>query len=67
MAITPARERVRKSRKRRRLGLRTVQVEVSDQVIDFLLARKYELERTDNASIGEALSAFVSDEALEWA
>ena len=29
--------------------------------------RRYELERTDNASIGEALSAFVSDEALEWA
>jgi hypothetical protein len=53
MAITPARERVRKSRKRRRLGLRTVQVELSEQVIDFLLARKYELERTDNASIGE--------------
>ena len=65
MAITPARERVRKSRKRRRLGLRTVQV--SEQVIDFLLARKYELERTDNASIGEAVSAFVSDAALEWA
>ena len=67
MAITPARERVRKSRRRRRLGLRTVQVEVSQQVINFLLAHKYELERTDNASIGEALSAFVSDEALEWA
>ena len=51
MAITPARERVRKSRKRRRLGLRTVQVELSEQVIDFLLGRKYELERSDNASI----------------
>jgi hypothetical protein len=56
MAITPARERVRKSRKRRRLGLRTVQVELSEQAIDFLLARKYELERTDNASIGRAVS-----------
>ena len=67
MAITPARERVRKSRRRRRLGLRPVQVELSEQAIDFLLARKYELERSDNASIGEALSAFVSDEALEWA
>ena len=66
MAITPARERVRKARKRRRLGLRTVQVEVSEQVIDFLLARKYELERSDNASIGQAVSAFVSDAALEW-
>ena len=67
MATTPARERVRKSRKRRRLGLRTVQVEISEQVIDFLLAHKYELERTDNASIGQAVSAFVSDTALEWA
>ena len=67
MAITPARERVRKSRKRRRLGLRTVQVELSEQVIDFLLAREYELERTDNASIGQAVSAFVSDAALELA
>jgi hypothetical protein len=54
MATTPARERIRKSRRRRRLGLRPVQVELSEQVIDFLLARKYELERTDNASIGQA-------------
>ena len=45
----------------------TVQVEVSEQVIDFLLAHKYELERADNASIGQAVSAFVSDAALEWA
>jgi hypothetical protein len=67
MAITPAPERVRKSRRRRRLGLRTVQVEVSEQVIDFLLAHKYELERADNASTGQAVSAFVSDAALEWA
>jgi hypothetical protein len=67
MATTPARERVRKSRRRRRLGLRTVQVELSEHVIDSLLTRKYELERTDNVSIGEAVSAFVSDAALEWA
>ena len=58
MATTPARERVRKLRRRRRLGLRTVQVELSEHVIDFLLSRKYELERTDNVSIGEAVSAF---------
>jgi hypothetical protein len=65
--MTPGAERKRKSRECRRLGLRTVQVELSEQVIDFLLARKYELERSDNASIGEAVSAFVSDAALEWA
>jgi hypothetical protein len=34
--------------------------------IDFLLARKYELERTDNGSIAQAVSAFVSDAMLEW-
>jgi hypothetical protein len=45
MAITPARERVRKSRRRRRLGLRPVQVELSEQAIDFLLARKPELRQ----------------------
>ena len=38
--MTAAMERKRKSRERRRLGLRPVQVELSEQVIDFLLARK---------------------------
>jgi hypothetical protein len=65
--MTPGAERKRKSRERRRLGLRPVQVELSEQAIDFLLTRKYELERTDNASIGQAVSAFVSDAMLEWA
>ena len=50
--ITPAKERMRKSRARRRLGLRPVQVLVSEQEIDFLLARHYELTRTDDRSIG---------------
>ena len=45
--MTAVAERKRKTRERRRLGLRPVQVELSEQVIDFLLARKYELERTD--------------------
>jgi hypothetical protein len=40
--ITPAKERMRESRARRRLGLRPVQVLVSEQDIDFLLARHYE-------------------------
>ena len=63
--MTAVVERKRKSRERRRLGLRPVQVELSEQVIDFLLARKYELERTDNGSIGQAVSAVVSDAMLE--
>jgi hypothetical protein len=65
--ITPAKERMRKSRDRRRLGLRPVQVLVSEQEIDFLLARHYELTRTDDRSIGCAVSAFLSDSALEGA
>ena len=35
--ITPAKERMRKSRARRRLGLRPVQVLVTEREIDFLL------------------------------
>jgi hypothetical protein len=65
--ITPAKERMRKSRARRRLGLRPVQVLVSEQDIDFLLARHYELTRTDDRSIGRAVSAFLSDLVLEAA
>jgi hypothetical protein len=56
---------MRKSRARRRLGLRPVQVLVSEQDIDFLLARHYELTRTDDYSIGRAVSAFLSDSVLE--
>jgi hypothetical protein len=63
--ITPAKERMQKSRARRRLGLRPVQVLVSEQDIDFLLARHYELTRTDDRSIGRAVSAFLSDLVLE--
>ena len=55
------------SRASRRLGLRPVQVLVSEQEIDFLLARHYELTRTDDRSIGRAVSAFLSDSVLEGA
>ena len=65
--ITPAKERMRKSRARQRLGLRPVQVLVSEQDIDFLLARHYELIRKDADSIGRAVSAFLSDLVLEAA
>jgi hypothetical protein len=63
--ITPAKERMRKSRAHRRLGLRPVQVLVTEREIDFLLARHYELTRTDDRSIGCAVSAFLSDAVLE--
>jgi hypothetical protein len=63
--ITPAKERMRRSRARRRRGLRLVQVDVSEPEIDFLLARHYELTRTDDRSIGRAVSLFLSDSVLE--
>jgi hypothetical protein len=56
---------MRKSRARQRRGLRPVQVDVSEQEIDFLLARHYELTRTDDRSIGRAVSLFLSDSAFE--
>jgi Pyruvate/2-oxoacid:ferredoxin oxidoreductase gamma subunit len=62
--ITPAKERMRKSRAHRRLGLRPVQVLVSEREIDFLLAHDYELSRKDADSIGRAVAQFLSDSAL---
>jgi hypothetical protein len=58
---------MRKSRAHRRLGLRPVQVLVTEREIDFLLARHYGLTRTDDRSIGCAVSAFLSDAVLEGA
>jgi hypothetical protein len=43
--------------KERRMGQRPVTVIVSEQEIDFLLARHYELTRADDHSIGRAVSA----------
>jgi hypothetical protein len=62
--ITPAKERMRKSRAHRRLGLRRVQVLVSEREIDFLLAHDYELSRKDADSIGRAVAQFLSNSAL---
>ena len=42
MAITPARERVRKSRERKRRGVIPVQVEVSTLEVDLLRRRGYD-------------------------
>jgi hypothetical protein len=42
-----------------------VTVIVTEQEIDFLLARDYELTRSDDRSIGRAVSAFLADSVLE--
>jgi hypothetical protein len=57
-------ERVTLHRQRKRRGQRPVTVIVSEQEIDFLLAHDYELSRKDGASIGRAVSQFLSDSAL---
>jgi hypothetical protein len=63
--MTSAVERQRKTRARRRLGLRPVLVDVSQQTIDWLAARKYEMDPDNDNSVGQAVSAFVSDAILE--
>jgi hypothetical protein len=65
MAITPARERVRKSRERKRRGVIPVQVEVSTLEIDFLRRRGYGARSGDPVSISEAVSSLVADLVLE--
>ena len=60
-------ERVTLHRHRKRLGQRPVTVIVSEQEIDFLLVRDYELTRSDDRSIGRAVSAFSADSVLEGA
>jgi hypothetical protein len=62
---TTSAERMKLHRDRKRLALRPVQVLVSEQDIDYLLAKHYELTRTDDRSIGSAVSAFLSDSVLE--
>jgi hypothetical protein len=44
-----------------------VTVIVSEQKIDFLLARHYELTCADDCSIGRAVLAFLSDSVLDGA
>jgi hypothetical protein len=65
MAITPPRERTRKSRARRRRGVLPVQVEVSTTEIDFLNARGYGARREDPRAVGAAVSTFLADAVLD--
>ena len=63
---TPDAIRQRRARRRRRLGLRMVQVEVSEEAIELLEKRGYEPRRND-ASIGQAVMALLSDLVLDEA
>ena len=61
---TPDAIRQRRFRKRRRLGFRMVQVEISEE--ELLKKRGYE-PRRDEASIGLAVTALLSDLVLDAA
>ena len=63
---TPDAVRQRRVRRRRRLGLRMVQVEISEEIIELLEKRGYEPRRND-ASIGLAVTALLSDLVLDAA
>ena len=63
---TPDAVRQRRVRRRRRLGLRMVQVEISQEIIERLEKRGYQ-PRRDDASIGLAVTALLSDLVLDGA
>ena len=63
---TPDAVRQRRVRRRRRLGLRMVQVEISEEIIELLEKRGYD-PRRDKISIGLAVTALLSDLVLEAA
>ena len=58
--------RMRRMRRRRRLGLRVVHVEISEEIIELLEKRGY-APRRDKISIGQAVTALLSDLVLEAA
>ncbi len=58
---TPDAIRAKRYRDRRRFGKVSVQVEVSEQDIELLQKRGYEVYREDQLSIGQAVSAPLSD------
>ena len=61
--ITPAAQRMRNSRARRRDGLRTVRVDVHDSEIDVLVRRGYldDQERDDRELIGLAIAQLLAE------
>jgi hypothetical protein len=67
MLRTTSAERMRLSRQRRRQGQHPIRLLVKEDEVDFLLARGYPLNRTDNGSIAEAVSAYLADSVMEGA
>jgi hypothetical protein len=46
---------------------RSIRLTVTANEVDFLVARGYPLDRTDNRSIAEAVSACLADSVMEGA
>jgi hypothetical protein len=61
---TPAAERARRYRQRRRSGMRCVTIRLSDAEIDMLVARRYlgADGRDDTNAVQAAMEAFLADE-----
>jgi hypothetical protein len=62
---TPDAIRQRRGRRRRKLGLRMVHVEISEEAIELLEKRGYLLGASSDASIGLAVTALLSDLVLD--
>ena len=65
-APSPSAERMRRFRRRRRFRRLSVRTEVNQDVIDALIDRGYveAAQRDNQAAIGEAIGAFLSDELV---
>jgi hypothetical protein len=65
-APSPSAERMRQFRRRRRYRRLSIRTEVNQDVIDALIDRGYveAAQRDNQAAIGEAVAAFISDELV---
>jgi hypothetical protein len=64
--MTPS-ERMRLSRQRRRRGEVPIRLTITEPQIDVLVARGYDLDRTDGESIARAVKMLLADTVLEGA
>ena len=63
---TPTAIRMRRMRRRRKLGMHLVKTEISEEAVELLAKRGYLLTRTP-ASMGLAIAALLSDLVLDAA
>ena len=64
---TPTAIRMRRMRRRRKLGMHLVKTEISEEAVELLEKRGYLLGASSDASIGLAVTALLSDLVLDAA